>query len=170
MSRRVERVRPTVVPSIPDYLDRLGVTIEVTPTHCMVRHGVGSAMFGGIGSDELRAKLNEAMQVAVSHYADRIAAAGVAMPRARIEEVALAVVIAALYVYNQWRQTHALHRDHPLRIEPDDLASVQANDQCWFYCQKTFGKRYLAYAAALTGMTNDAFQQYEQGRRRYFDR
>lgn len=151
-----------------DYLDRLGVTMNVTPTHCMVVHGVaGSAMFPGIAPDTLRDKLNDAMHVAAIHYDANVSRSDVQISRTQIEEAALAVVISTLYVYNQWRQIYA---EHPLHLAPSDLTSVQAHDQCWFYCQRVFGKRYLPYAAALTGMSQDAFQQYEQGRRRHFDR
>lgn len=127
-------------------------------------------MFPNIAAVELRARLNEAMHRAVAHFDKNAAVAGVPVTRSHVEELALGVVIGTLYVYNMWRQNHAEHRNHPLTVDLADLTSTQANDECWSYCRRVFGKAYVEHAAALTGMTVEALRQYEWGRRRYFDR
>ena len=153
-----------------DYIEKLGGAIREEPNWCRILCQDQNAVFSHIEPDDLRQKFNAAMAGAVVHYARNAKLCGVEISEQEIEEVAFRVVLRALYVYNLWRHTYQQHRNHPLRVEAADLSRVDAYDQCWFYCQKEFGKDYAIYAAALTGMSLEEFAKYERGRRAFCDR
>src|ERR1700761_2149815 len=80
-----------------DYVETLGVRISVDKTDCGVSlQDHGGALFQDIEIAELRARLNEAIHVAVEHYTGCMARAGVEFSRSQIMEVAYRVVIYIL--------------------------------------------------------------------------
>jgi hypothetical protein len=153
-----------------DYIDKLGADLLTEGPDCHIRFKDRSVKFAKLGPEELRSKLNEAMCSAVAHYSGKVASAGVSMASRQIEEAALNVVLHTLYVYNMWRHTYGMYKNHPLRIQASDLSHPQAHDCCWNYCEAEFGAQYVEYAAALTGMSVERYESYEEGRRRFFER
>jgi len=155
---------------IPDYIEKLGADLQFDEKVCRIVYKDHNAVFSHIDPRELRAKFNEAMHGTVAHYAMNVTESHVTMTSAQIEEVAFGVVIHTLYIYNLWRHTYEDRKDQPLRVEASDLAHPQAHDCCWFYCETEFGAEYTDYAAALTGMSDEQFRQYMEGRQAFFDR
>jgi hypothetical protein len=155
---------------VPDFIEKMGVTLRSEHDHCRMVYKSHNAMFPGIEPSELRKRFNEAMSSTIVHYTGRLADCGVTLSARQIEDVSFAVVLHTLYVYNLWRSTYEEHRNHALRVDAFDLQSVQANDQCWFYCVREFGPNYVRYAAALTNMTVTQFMGYEEGRQAFFNR
>jgi len=154
----------------PDYLVKLGMTLQVEHGICRI-HGAGEATaFPNIDPDELRRKVNDAAHLAVAHYAGNAARASVAFTPAQIEQVAMRVTLNALYLYNHWRGHYEQHRHHPLTLNIEDFANSAAKDECLSYCQNEYGAGYRLYAAALTGMSAEEFHGYEAARRAYADR
>lgn len=152
-----------------DHVARLGATIVRENGGCRVLCKRRNAVFPGIAPDELRQKLNDGMRHAVAHYTANLEAAGVQMEASQVEEVAFAVVLGTLYMYNLWRRDYEQYRHQPLVIGVRELESPRSHDECWFFCRREFGERYRQFAAAMTGMSIAAFEKYEQRRTQFFN-
>ncbi len=153
-----------------DYVAKLGVTLQPEDTGTRVRFQHQSVLFGKLAPDTLRERLNEAMQLAVAHYTRTVERRQVELEARHIEGASLQVVLHHLFVYNSWRLTTERHKEHPLRLEQEDLTHPQSHDECWFYCEKVLGADYARHAAALTGMSLEEFARYQAGRRAFWDR
>jgi hypothetical protein len=75
----------------------------------------------------------------VAFYAGNLRKAGVEMEARHVEEVAFAVVLGTLAMYNRWGRDYEQHRDQPFII------------------------------AAMTGMSAKAFEKYEKRRTEFFN-
>lgn len=152
-----------------DYLDSLGVTLRREQAGTRLLYGRINVLFVEQEPDTLRRIINRGMDAAVTHYSRNVAQSGVSFPAGQIEEASLRVVCATLCTYCKWRADGTV-KNQSLTIGADELGHVQSHDQCLFYCRDTFKNQYPAYAAALIGMTDAAFAQYEAGRERFWDR
>jgi hypothetical protein len=153
-----------------DYLARTGAELIEDGTATCVRSAGRDVLFAEIAPEALREVINRAMENAVPYYRRNVAASGVTMEPARVEEASLQVVLNTLFVYNLWRQNYPDRKDQPLVVGPAELAHVQSQDACLTYCQGTYGTEYAKYAAALIGMTAEEFEGYEAGRNAFWDR
>jgi hypothetical protein len=150
--------------NITDYMATLGARISAGKTDCGVSlkdHGGG--LFQDIDIAELRSKLNEAIHIAVAHYTECTARAGVEFTRSQIMEVSFRVVIYILIHRDIERRVS--HQPRLLCIENADLRSAVAKYLCWIYCESTFPSDYALRAAALAEMSVDQFRQYEHDHR-----
>jgi hypothetical protein len=149
---------------IPDYIKTLGVRLRVGAERCGVSlKDHGGALFQDIQIAELRSRINEAMHVAVAHYSECIARAGVELTRVQIMEVSFRVAIYILAHYDMDRQASQQPRN--LSIEIADLRSAAAKTRCWIYCKSMFPSDYQPRPAALVEMSLDQFREYEIDRR-----
>jgi hypothetical protein len=149
---------------IPDYIETLGARIRAGERGCGISlKDHGGALFQDIEIAELRSRLNEAMHLAVSHYTECLAKAGVELTRAQIMEVSFRVVLYILIHRDIDRRASNLPR--LLSIESADLRSAAARSRCWIYCESKFPAQYELPAAALAEMTLDQFKQYEHDHR-----
>ena len=155
---------------VPDSLARLGAVIAREADGCRVLYRRHNAVFPGIEPDELRQKFNEGMRNAMAHYQANLRVAGVHMDDRQIEEVAFAVVLHTLYMYNLWRRDYPQHKDQPLIVGRPELDHPRSHDECWLFCKREFGERYREFAAAMTGMSVAAFETYERRRTEFFNR
>jgi hypothetical protein len=153
-----------------DYLARTDAQISADGTASRVRSAGREVFFADVAPEALREVINRAMATAVPFYRRNVAASGVRMEPARIEEASLQVVLNTLYVYNLWRQNYPDRKDQPLVVGPEELAHVQSQDACLTYCRDAYGDEYAKYASALIGMTEEEFERYEAGRNAFWDR
>jgi hypothetical protein len=156
--------------AVPDYLERLGASIIVEHADCRVLSARDNVLFPTVPADELRRECNEAVHKTVAYFTGNVAASDITMAARNIEEVAFGAVLASLYCYNIWRHNDGRPKTEPLLMHDEDLMHVQTRDYCRDYCRKTFSQDYARYAAALTGMSIEAFKDYERGRDEYIDR
>ena len=155
---------------MPDYLSRLGATIVREEGRCGILYKGHNAVFAGLEPEELRQRFDEGMQNAMAHYTANLRAAGVHMDDRHVEQVAFAVVLKTLYMYNLWRCHYPAHRDQPLVVGERELEGADAHDECWRLCKREFGERYREFAAAMTGMSVAAFAKYEKRRTEFLNR
>ena len=155
---------------LPDYLARLGATIVREEGGCRVLYKRHNAVFPGLEPDELRQRFDEGMRNAVAHYTANLRAAAVDMEPGQVEEIAFAVVLKTLYMYNLWRRDYPEHKDQPLVVGARELESPTSCDECWHFCKRELGERYREAAAAMTGMSVEAFEKYEKRRTEFFNR
>ena len=149
---------------IPDYMETLGAEIRAGEAGCGISlKDHGGALFQDIEIAELRSRLNDAMHLAVAHYTECIARAGVEFTSRQTMEVSYRVVQYILIHRDIDRR--AAHLPRLLRMESADLRSVAAKNLCWVYCEFTFPDDYAIRAAALAELSLDQFRQYERDHR-----
>lgn len=155
---------------MPDYLARLGATITREEGRCRILYKGHNAVFPGLDPDELRQRFDEGMRNAVAHYTANLRAAGLHMDDRHVEEIAFAVVLKTLYMYNLWRCHYPEHKDQPLVVGRRELDNPTSHDECWRFCKREFAERYREFAAAMTGMSIAAFAKYERRRTEFLNR
>jgi hypothetical protein len=101
------------------------------------------------------------MHVAIKHFNESATRAGVEFTSMEIMEVSFRIVI---YVLSH-RDRRAPHRASDLSLETADLLGEPARSLCSIYCESMFPTDYARRTASLTGMSLDAFGQYERDRR-----
>ena len=155
---------------IPDYLAALGATVRPEDDRTRVLYKEGGAIFPQIAPADLRPLINASMHTTVTHLTRNVTASGLNISARQIKEVSLNIVVSMLYIYNRWRTDDERYKDQPLVVTVEDLNSAQAQRHCWWYCEKAFGRDYVRYAAALTGMSLEEFARFQEGQYRYMDR
>lgn len=156
---------------MPDYIETLGVRFRTSEIGCgislrnrndSVLHG--GALFEDVAPEELRSRFNEAMQMAVEHYTSCAGQAGVKFTPLEIMEISFRVVLYVLFHrYIDSRASGVETLDWSFK--PADLVGGVANSLCWVYCETIFPTDYARCTAGLTGMSLDAFKQYEKAHR-----
>jgi hypothetical protein len=156
---------------IPDYIEMLGVRLRTSEIGCGIslRNRDDSAfhagaLFEGVGPQELRARFNEAMQMAVEHYTRSAGQAGVEFTPLEIKEISFRVVLYVLIHRHIDSRANGVETTD-WSFKTTDLVGGAADSLCWVYCETMFSADYARRTAGLTGMSLDAFKQYEKARR-----
>jgi len=148
----------------PDYVEILGASVRAGKPGCGISlREHGGAIFQDIGAAQLRSKVNEAIQVAVGHFTECAARAGVEFTPSQILELSYRVVLTVLHRRDRERLESGQPRS--LSLGSADLCSALAKNVCWIYCETKFPTDYARHVAALGGMSVDEFRQYENDRR-----
>ena len=157
------------MPIADDYLSRHQARFVAEGNDSRVLVAGNNVIFANIDENSLREHINHAVAVAVRHFAANLDNSETSINTEHLEQLAIKVALNHLYIYNMWKHTYDEHRDIELRISTDDMESVNTRDAVRFFCEDEFGLSYADTAAALLGMTRQAFVKWEERRQALLD-
>ena len=145
-----------------DYVSELGAKLVVEETGTRFRRGDDNVIFvGRTPSDVVRA-VNDALHVIIEYYSANLERAKVRVSKLHVREASLKVALYVLYGCNV--------RNEPLVVSNMELDGMFCRGNLLWFCQKNFGKRQRAVAAAMMGLGESEFERWEAGWERYCNR